>query len=366
MSVRLRSLFLLLVLVFTAIHAFAKEGQQDLAIGDPFPDLTIPELLDPADYAALGLEDRRSGPFSLSEIPGELLLLEFFNRYCNSCQRHAPSLQNFYEEIRKGDDPAIDPTIKRVRLLAVGVGNSAPGLTDFRRTYGARYPLAADPYFEVYYALGDLGGTPYAFFLKREEGRTGWTLADHHMGVQSTEELLATTQTLRKGAQGPAAAYALPVGSPPGAKLALDPEETAENARKVLTRAAGREVAVRRVELGEDVMVYEALADGTQLGLYALVTQRPPVCDLCHTILFALAFDKGGVLRGFLPLYVTKYGNEVWDEEDAAQLSHRLVGRAMEGLTFDPEVDAVTRATMSSTLIFDEARRAAALLERLK
>ena len=37
----------------------------------------------------------------------------------------------------------------------------------------------------------------------------------------------------------------------------------------------------------------------------------------------------------------------------------------MKGLSFDPEMDAVSMATMSSALIFDEIRRAVELLKSL-
>ena len=43
----------------------------------------------------------------------------------------------------------------------------------------------------------------------------------------------------------------------------------------------------------------------------------------------------------------------------------RLRNRPMAELAFDVEVDAVTSATMSAALIFDEVRRTAALLSRL-
>ena len=131
-------------------------------------------------------------------------------------------------------------------------------------------------------------------------------------------------------------------------------------------RAANGDVEVRQLESSSATLIFEALDKGKPLGLYAIIAQRTPVCDVCHSILFALAFDEVGNVRGFLPIYVTKFGNEVWDDEDEAHLSGRLVGQRMEGLTFDPSVDAVTSATMSSTLIFDEARRAAKLLETLK
>jgi hypothetical protein len=90
------------------------------------------------------------------------------------------------------------------------------------------------------------------------------------------------------------------------------------------------------------------------------------VCDLCHRIRFLFAFDDEGVARAFEPVYLTKFGNELWSAEDGAKFSSRLAGRKMDEIAFSPEVDAVTSATMSSALIYDEVRRTAARLRELQ
>ena len=67
----------------------------------------------------------------------------------------------------------------------------------------------------------------------------------------------------------------------------------------------------------------------------------------------------------FQPLYVTKKGNANWSAEDIAGFKSRLVGKKMTSLTFDSEVDAVTGASMSSALIYDEIRKTTAMLKEL-
>jgi len=329
----------------------ASAGQTELRVraGEPFPDLTFQELLAPGDYAALGLA-ATSGPVRLSQVEGELLVLEFFNKYCLTCWRQAPQLQTFSELLEPGDLGG------RVRILSVGAGNSAKELEGFRREFQLEYPLAPDPGFEQYYALGEPGGTPCTAFLLRQGGR--WVLADFHVGFYGDVELLARSRILLKGWDAPPARAAAPGGAEAPAQEVL--------VRDFLSRVAGTPATAEPVTLTDGSTAWRALgANGEPLGLFARVARREPVCDLCHTIHFVFAFDDDATVRGFEPLYVTKFGNALWTPEDADRLRARLLGRRVDDLAFDPEVDAVTSATMSSALIFDEVRRAAVYLREL-
>ncbi len=324
--------------------------------GEPFPDMELDGLTAPDDYRNLGLE-RAQGPFRLSEIPGELLILEFFNQFCLTCQRQAPFLAQVFQRAQQGDMAG------RVRVLAIGVGNRARDLRRFRRAHGAVYPMAADPLFERFLELGDPGGTPFTVFLQRRGGR--WVLIDFHLGLQGDTEILAQARVILEGRAD--VVRVEPSGRterhhPP---LGLDAQERIARARALLRRVAGRDVGVDAVDV-DGVRVYRALGpDGRPTGLFARIASRDPVCDVCHAVHFLLAFDAEGRVRGFEPIHVTKFGNEVWSSHDTARMEARLMGRPMERLAFDPDVDAVTSATMSSALIFDEARRTAPLVPKL-
>ena len=63
---------------------------------------------------------------------------------------------------------------------------------------------------------------------------------------------------------------------------------------------------------------------------------------------------------------MAKVDNIEWSDADNQFFHDRLNGRTMESLDFDPTVDAVAQATMSSAIIFDEVRRSVALLEHLR
>ena len=318
--------------------------------GDPFPDLSFPHLLAPSDYETLGIPE---GPFRLNEIRSDLLVLEFFNKFCLTCWRQAPQLQTFSELLKPGD---LDG---RVRVLSIAAGNDDRELQEFRDEFDLSIPLAADPNFEQFYALGDPGGTPCTAFLLRRDDR--WVLADFHVGFYGDVELLARARTLLRGWSAP------PRGTTDRGEVSASvPEDEGARTGAFLSRVLGRTVETQLVTLPAGVRLWRAReADGSLLDVYARVAAREPVCDLCHTIHFLFAFDGRGRIRGFEPIYVTKFGNALWSPDDALRLEGRLQGRQVDDLPFDPRVDAVTSATMSSALVFDEVRRAARYLRDL-
>jgi hypothetical protein len=88
------------------------------------------------------------------------------------------------------------------------------------------------------------------------------------------------------------------------------------------------------------------------------VAGRAKVCNVCHDIFFVVVFDDGGTVVGLTPITITKYKNVELDEKDVAFLRSRVVGRRLSPpVVFDPAVDAVSTATMSSSLVFDTLRR---------
>ncbi len=344
-------------ILLPAVVGASGRVELNTALGAVFPDMEFGPLLAPEDYTYLGLTAREGG-FRLGEVPGELLVMEFFSPYCLTCQRQGRYLETFHRAVRDGD------LAERVRLLTVGVGSRAKELLKFRSELGLSYPVTADTFFERLLELGDPGGTPFTVFLLRREGR--WVLADFHLGFQGDAELMARSRALVEGRAEVVADTAEDGDRDHHPPLGLSEVEQAQRARQFLSRVAGEDVRVVTVVLPNQGRVYQTLAaDGSPGGLFARIASRDPVCDVCHAVHFLFAFDAAGQVRGFEPIHVTKYGNELWSAEDVARLDGRLRNRLMAELAFDVEVDAVTSATMSSALIFDEVRRTAARLPRL-
>ncbi len=333
-----------------------RAGHLAILPGEPMPDLEFEALLAPEDYPRLGLS-RREGPVRLSQVPGEVLVLEFFNKSCVPCQRQVRYLEAFYQEVEGG------ALRGQVRVLAIAAGNQAKYLGKYRESRGLTYPITADPQFDQWRRLGEPGRTPFTVFLRKVDGL--WVLAGSYFGVQLENEFMAHTRAALGGVVEPHHPRAAEVPAAKLFELPLDATGVKLAAERLLRRAAGRPVVAELLVLSSGERLYRASDGGRPLDLYVRLATREPVCEVCHAVHFLFAFDAQGRVLGFEPVHVTKYGNEEWDDEDNRFFESRLAGRAMRGLAFDPEMDAVSMATMSSALIFDEVRRSADLVRLL-
>ena len=103
----------------------------------------------------------------------------------------------------------------------------------------------------------------------------------------------------------------------------------------------------------ENPQAYEGKSKNARY--FAVVVNRESVCDICHAIQFIYVFDEKGDVIDFEPIYLTKYGNKEWNDKEIEKMRKRIVGRSVlhpVNFDFDPEVDAVTSATITSTMIF--------------
>jgi hypothetical protein len=113
-------------------------------------------------------------------------------------------------------------------------------------------------------------------------------------------------------------------------------------------------VEVQELESGE--MIYLGFVSGEieNKALFGRIVSKYSICDICHDTHFYYIIDQEGRLVYFNPIHVTKYGNLNWNHQDIVMLRSRLLGQDLfKPLPFDPSVDAVSQATMSSYLIFE-------------
>jgi hypothetical protein len=257
-------------------------------------------------------------------------------------------------------------------MIGIGAGNNPKEIANFKSTKNIPFPLFPDPHFEAYEAIGDPGGTPHMLVTKKAEG--GHLVAWVHTGL-----IRSPGPFLREAAwaldSDLAALKARASEEPAVAKREVDyksqltPEELEEKVRASFVELGTEVVSVSPIRLAGDEEVYVGKLDGKtgKSRLFAKIASRLPVCDLCHSTHFIFVFDEQGTIVNFLPLQVTKYGNEPWNEQEILKMKKRLVGQSVTSLReFDPAVDAITSATMTSALIFDAIREAETTYAALK
>ncbi len=320
---------------------------------EDLPDIKFANVTTREEKAYLGIA--KKGDFSLSEINTDVLLLEFINVACPACQKQAPVLRRLYEKVRRRQDLR-----ERIKFLAVAAGNNAQEAARFKADNGLPYPLLPDPLFTTYDAVGSPGGLPFLLLITLHPEGGGRHLAKGHVGLVGDENELL--REIEEGLRAKAEDYdsmsaAFRLGEWRNLKLSVSDaylsKLLADSAAEIGVKIAG----VEPVKLTTDEVVYRLDAAGGR-RLWAKVAGRVKICNLCHNIFFIILFDDAGRIVNFTPIDVTKNWNEKWDGKDIAFTRKRLVGRHLTGeAVFDPKVDAVTSATMSSGLIFDTVRR---------
>jgi hypothetical protein len=118
--------------------------------------------------------------------------------------------------------------------------------------------------------------------------------------------------------------------------------------------SSGHEVAsLQTISLGELGRVYVATVDNGRKKVFARVVARRVPCMDCHDVFFVYSFDQKMKFIDFIALHISKRYNKPWDSDDIARIRNRFSGQSLsEALSFNPMVDAISSATISSKLVF--------------
>jgi len=347
----LLALGLLTATVLEAKKKLLGEGEGVLKTIDlqGLPDFAFAAELTEEERAYLGLA--KPGAFSLNDIGADLVIVEFLNVYCFACVQQAPIMNDIHRLLEERDDLR-----DRVRFLGIGVGNGPKEIASFKERMDVPYPILADSDFQALDAIGNPGGTPFVVFYPRAEGLG---IPRAHLGLwRAPESFIAAIDDIL-------APFGTAADRAPEFQMTtwrnLTPE-LAQSDLEALLRASAAEVGfaadkLEKVSVPGEENVYR-LTSAAGKGLWAKVAGRAKVCNVCHDIFFVLLFNDEGKVVNFTPIHVTKYENVPIDDAEIAFMKARVVGRYItEPIEFDREVDAISKATMSSELIFDTIRR---------
>lgn len=352
----------------------AAPSKKIIGPGDALPTHTFRYTLASQDRDYLGVSQGffaflSTKDFTLQSIPAEILVIEFFNNYCTSCQAQAPILNTAFTKIMQ------DETLKgKVRFIGIGAGNNSKEIERFKKDKQVPFPLIPDADFGFYNAVGDPGGTPFTIITKRTS--QGLTVISSHMGL--VKEPGYFVQQIQEAAMPGVA----------GKPFLRKTEEAVPGPDRMLELRVSEDVLLEKVKAsmrascpgcteisglskiilsgGKPVYRGEFTDGTTKTVLFSQVISRKPVCDVCHGIHFIITFTPAGIVRDFTPIHVTKYGNAFWDEKDIARMREKLIGRSLkQQMVFDPEADAVSQATISSSIIFNSVNNLRQTVEEL-
>jgi len=150
--------------------------------GESFPDVSIPSPEKASERDYLGLTG--AGSFNVSQIKGDLAIIEIFSMYCPYCQKEAPIVNELYQLINKNADLK-----NRVKIFGVGAGNTPFEVNVFRNRYNVQFPLISDGSFAVHKAVGGVR-TPYFFVIQLDPDRPNKLIYSKVGSIQDADRFL--------------------------------------------------------------------------------------------------------------------------------------------------------------------------------
>ena len=360
------------VVAITYFPAWALEKGRIITPGDFFPEFSFPMTLAKPDIEYLGLPQKffgliKADSFSLKETKAELIVLEYLNKYCFSCQLQAPVMNQVFALVEK------DPQLKgKIKFLGIGAGNNQREVDSFRAEKQVPFPIVPDPKFLAYETIGDPGATPFTLLIRKTD--SGHLVAQTKVGLNKdpdrilkeiNDALKADVSALLKQYKDPS----LQQAKVQKLQLRYNEAELLKKAQESMLSPKWKVLQAAKVNLpdGEGIYVGEIQAGAQKSNLFAKLVSRAPTCDICHATHFIFTFTEKGDIVNFLPLQVTKLNNRPWNEKEVEQMKQRLIGRSiLQPVDFDPQVDTISSATMTTALIVDSVNKAKGLYDGLK
>ena len=157
---------------------------EPISTGMDLPQITLtpPKSDEAKQYLGLSSSD----PFSLSDIPAKLFLIEVFYILCLDCQKTAPDVNKLFSFIQK--DPELG---KNVKMFGLGIRGDHKKLGVYSKQFRVKFPLIPDPENEVYEKLGE----PKIPFLMVVNS-SGKVLNAHSGPIKNVDELFSEVKKL--------------------------------------------------------------------------------------------------------------------------------------------------------------------------
>lgn len=355
--------FILTTLLSTS--AFAIKTRV-IRTGDPFPEITLPspEAINDSNY--LGVEAGQS--FTPSQIKAEVLLIEFFNVHCPHCVEQAPSYNKLFKYIQKKRQNR-----DKIKIISIAVGNLASEVDTFKSTHNIPFPIFTDTDFTIWRAIGGKV-SPFSVFVRQRDSTTsghpaGIVCATHSGTNHRYRKIYSQLVNIMEMTEGEVAEFIQEKVAEHPPEPEPDSDEALQDQTYHAFRQLGRVTSFAPITLDSFDYVYKArvFKDKHSTLLYAKVVNRPPVCDVCHNVKIIYIFNGSGEIIDIAPLSISKKGNVAWNVDDVEKLKQRLIGRNLkQPQPFNPDIDAITSATISSSVIYDSISRGARLMEMLE
>ncbi len=253
-----------------------------------------------------------------------------------------------------------------VKIIGIAAGNNKGDVAFEEKKYD--YPIVPDEKYEFHQLVGQ-PPTPF-FIFARPYGNGRLLVLDSFLGkLEDTDKLFAMVKAAMKKSLS---------GSPVTLKKNQNDQESDELVIPVedskLVKMISQSLAVNgehndkieKINLKELGDIYTLALKKSKRRIFARIVARKIPCVDCHDVFFVYSFDDMGQFIEFIPISISKLDNEKWDEKDSNKMKNNFEGKSL--LTerhFNPKVDAISSATISSEVIYNSMGETEIVIRKL-
>ncbi|TIH12537.1 TlpA family protein disulfide reductase [Marinifilum sp. JC120] len=170
----------ILVLIILSLFVSSAAYAAPLQAGANFPDIPLAGKLTESQKKYLDLKG--DGPWKISDIDADYIIIEVYSMYCPHCQREAPTVNTFYNLLNKSKECA------EVKFIGLAAGNTEFEIDFFKEKFGVEFPIFADPELLIHDKMGQ-PGTPH-FFLLQKDSNNYKVILSHEGPFESAEKFM--------------------------------------------------------------------------------------------------------------------------------------------------------------------------------
>lgn len=180
----MRRLAITLITVFVLLLPSLGVSSDTKQLNEPLPAIEMPLPKSDFHLQYLGLANKSSDTFLLSEVDADILIIELFSMYCPYCQKEAPLVNELFEKMRERSKKGIV-----IKILGIGASNSQFEVDHFGETYNVPFPLFPDKDMSKYKKLSG-AGTPGFIGCSLNGGKQSVIVLRNSGGFYDPDEFL--------------------------------------------------------------------------------------------------------------------------------------------------------------------------------
>ncbi len=136
----------------------------------------------------------------------------------------------------------------------------------------------------------------------------------------------------------------------------MEEEDIVQLIEERIKKSGKKAVVTEKLIMDDEKAIYVTTISPRhdKVYLFSRLEISPSLCDVCHDSHFIYIMDQEGIILDFIPVQLTKMDNIAWSEKDVRKVKDSVVGRSIfEDFPFNPKVDAVSTATLTSSQVFE-------------